>query len=269
MSKQLKKLSIIAFVVILILSVGYSVFNRVTYIPAVLMYHSVVSGQAENNLSVSTFAFDRQMNFLKKHHYRVVFIKQLAAMIREKRKIPHNTVAITFDDGWKDNYTNAYPILKKYELPANIFLTINEIGRPDRVSWDEVSIMLGSGLIDFGSHTLDHLYLKDVKSDSELKRQIFGSKKVLEQKIQRPVEGFCYPIGAFTPRIRQLVIDAGYKFATTVSPGKKYADQDLFALKRVKITEKSNNMFIFWAKVSGHYVYLKEHLTSKKKDYGY
>ena len=226
------------------------------------MYHSVNPNyNKENRLVVSPATFQRQVRFLKEHRFNVLPLEVLADLIREKKKIPAKTIAIALDDGYRDNYTYAFPILRKYNLPAAIFLIVNEVGRArgDRLIWDEIKTMQNSGIIAFGSHALDPEPLVNIKSEAELRRQIFDSKKILEEKLKRPVNMFSYASGLFDARIRQLVIDAGYRLAVATSPGKKYPNDDIFALKRVRISESAHNLFLFWIETSGFYTVIKEH----------
>jgi peptidoglycan/xylan/chitin deacetylase (PgdA/CDA1 family) len=198
------------------------------------------------------------MRFLKNHNYNVVKLEDAANLIREKQRIPLRTVAITFDDGYKDNYIYAFPILRKYNLPATVFIIINEIGRSDRLSWKEIEEMRASGLITFGSHTLSATPLIDIKSDPEIKRQIVESKRILEEKLGKHVASFSYPEGRFTDKIKQMVIDAGYELAVATSPGRKYSPNDLYLLKRLRISENAENLFVLWFETTGFYKYLKE-----------
>jgi len=235
-------------------------FLRSKYIVPILMYHSVnpKSIPGMNLLIVKPETFERQMHFLKLHRYNVVPLEELANLIRDKKKIPLGTLAITFDDGFRDNYVYAFPILKKYNLPATIFVIIQEIGRPDRLTWAQIEEMQASGLITFGSHGIGADPLIKIKTDSELKRQIFDSKKMLEEKLGSHIAGFCYPEGRFNEHIRQLVIEAGYEFAVATSPGKRYPSGDLYLLKRQRISENANNLFVLWFETTGFYKFLKE-----------
>lgn len=235
-------------------------FIQRKYVVPIIMYHSVSPDAApENRLAVSVEAFQRQMRFLKTHHYNVLPLESLAALIKDKKKIPPKSIAITFDDGYKDNYTFAFPILKKYNLPATIFVIVGKVGESGTLSWDEIKAMQGSGIVTFGSHSLKHLCLVDVKSDEELIRQIFDSKKILEGKIKQPVGAFSYPLGALNDKIKKLVIDAGYKLAVATNPGKKSRPDDIFSLKRLRISATSDNLFVFGLETSGFYTFIKEH----------
>lgn len=235
-------------------------FVKGQYVAPIIMYHSIdPNATAENRLAITPENFQRQMSFLKNHHYNVLTLESLASLIKEKKRIPSKSIAITFDDGYKDNYFYAFPILKKYNLPATIFIIVNEIGRPDRLSWDEIKEMQDSGLITFGSHTLGHEHLPDIKSEQDLKKQIFDSKSILEEKLNKKITIFSYPNGGFSDRVRRLVIDAGYKLAVATNPGKKFANDDIFALKRLRISATSDNLFVFWVEISGYYNFMREH----------
>ncbi|MFH0935506.1 MAG: polysaccharide deacetylase family protein [Candidatus Omnitrophota bacterium] len=231
------------------------------YVPPVIMYHSVLPGaKYENRLAVSVRTFERQMRFLKNHRYNVVTLQELADLVRRKNKIPPRTVAITFDDGNKDNYTYAFPILKKYGLPATLFVIVGEVGglRQDKLSWEEVRQMQDSGIFTIGSHALGPEPLTKIKSEEELRRQIFDSRKILKEQLGKEAEIFSYPEGRFNPEIRRLVIAAGYKAAVTTNPGRDYPDDDIFALKRLRISENAGDLFVFWVETSGFYTFMKE-----------
>lgn len=246
-------------VVTAILIIG-NLLNR-AYVFPILMYHSVSPSPVKGNrLAVSVKSFERQMRFLKEHNYNVITLDEAADFIKRKKRIPRNSVAITLDDGYKDNYTSAFPIFKKYHLPATMFIIINEVGRPqnDRLSWDEIMEMRDSGIITFGSHTLGPEPLVNFKSEEEVKRQIFESKRVLEDKLHRSVNTFSYPEGRFNANIKQLVKDAGYKVAVITSPGRRFACDDVFALKRLRISVTSDNLFVFWFNLTGFYTFIKE-----------
>ena len=254
------RLSVIFCLVITVAAI-FSANIRSLYMVPIIMYHSITpEATVENRMQVSVNSFTRQMRFLKLHHYNVVSLRMVGEMIRDKKKIPPKTVALTFDDGYKDNYIYAYPTLKQFGLPATMFIIVNEVGRPqnDRLSWDEIKEMQNSGLIVIGSHTLDHPYLPEVKSEAELKRQIFDSKKILEQVLGVPMDLFCYPAGRFNAQIRDLVIQAGYKFAFVTGLGKKFSNQDIYLIQRVRVAE-TDNLLDFWIKISGYYNSFRSH----------
>ncbi|MDP2905817.1 MAG: polysaccharide deacetylase family protein [Candidatus Omnitrophota bacterium] len=249
-------------IVIIALAAAIAGFIRLQYVVPVVMYHSVSDVvDHKNRTHVSTAVFERQMRFLKNHHYNVIPLAKAAEFIINKKKIPAKTIAITFDDGYKNNYTHAYPILKKYNLPAAIFIILDEVGRPqgDRLDWAEIKEMRASGLITIGSHALGPEPLINYKSEEMLRRQIFDSKRLLEQNLGAQVDIFSYPGGMFNAEIRRMVIDAGYKLAAATNPGKDYPSDDIFAIKRLRISENAGDLFVFGVETSGFYTFMKEH----------
>ena len=261
-----RRLTIFVLIILMVLGGGaYLWFNKLMqehYVAPILMYHSInpKSDKVLRRLIVSPRSFERQMRFFKEHRYNVMPLVSLAALIRDKKPIPPKTVAITFDDGYRDFYTYAFPVLEKYRLPATMFIIVDEVGRSegDRLSWQEIIRMQESGLVTFGSHAMGPEPLIKIKSPSELKRQIFLSKRILEEKLGQRVKAFSYPEGMFNPVIRQAVIDAGYKLAVATHPGRDYPDDDAFALKRLRISYSSDNLLVFWFETSGVYNFIRE-----------
>jgi len=253
---------IILGVVFLLSCLSFSLFIQQQYVAPIAMYHSVEpEAPPSNRLAVTPQTFERQMRFLKKFGYNVISLEELAGLIRQKKRIPSRTVALTFDDGYKNIYTYAFPILKKYRLPATAFIIVKEVGRPqnDRLSWEEIREMRDSGLVDIGSHCLGPEPLVNLESEQQLHNEIFESKRILEEKTGGAVSTFSYPEGRFNPHIRQLVIDAGYSLAAATSPGKRFTDDDVFALKRLRISSNSDNLLVYCIEISGFYTFIKEH----------
>lgn len=234
----------------------------------VIMYHSINPDRQNGSLLVVTPEnFRRQMDFLKKHRYNVISLEEAGRFIKNKKRPPARTIAITFDDGYQDNYTYAFPILKEYNFPATIFIVVNEVGNPPqkRLGWEEIKLMQDSGLITFGSHTANHPNLAGVSSPETMRDEIQGSKKILEEKLGRKVESFCYPGGRFTKAARQAAIDAGFKLAVATNPGKSIPNDDVFLIKRIRISKNCDNLFIFWVETSGYYNLMRESKGKKNE----
>ena len=235
------------------------------YMLPIAMYHSVrPSVPAGNVLTVSVRVFDRQMRFLKNNNYAVMPLDQAVALIAQRKKVPARAVVLTFDDGEEDNYLYAFPILKKYGLPATIFLVVGDIGKPDKLKWEQIRQMQDSGLITFGSHSMSHPFLDSVSPAPDLEKEIRGSKAVLESMLGKPITMFAYPLGRFNKDVRQRVIDAGYRVAVGTNPGKKIGNDDVFALKRLRISENAGNLFVFWFETTGYYNLIRENRQHKK-----
>ncbi|MFC1754569.1 polysaccharide deacetylase family protein [Thermoproteota archaeon] len=264
MSLRIVKVLSVVCILALFLAIGLGFFLKSKYVGPVLMYHYVLDSQKakKDRRIVTPNSLESQLNFLKTNNYNVIPLEEFATLVREKKDIPNNTVVLTFDDGHLDNYTNAYPILKKYGLPATMFIIVEDLSTPGSVTKDQIREMSDSGLITIGSHALHGEHLPSMSDESELKKEIYDSKESLEKILGKPVNCFSYPIGGFTEKIREMVINAGYTAAVATSPGVDYPDDDVFAIKRVRISESSKNLFIFWFASSGLYRYI---LSARKK----
>lgn len=230
-------------------------FLRTKYVPPILMYHKIDYNYMQSKLSVSPESFERQMRLLSKK-YKVLPLEKMVKLIAEGKR-EKKVVAITFDDGYENNYLYAYPILLKYEIPATIFVTVNYIGKQSYLSWDQIKEMQNSGLIEIGSHTINHVNLKEL-SLKELRKEIFESKKILEARLGNKIKFISYPGGAFDERVKKMVKLAGYQAGFTTDPGEKFPNDDIFALKRVRISRSSDNLLVFRIYTSGYYTWIKE-----------
>lgn len=251
------RLIIIAVLFITALSI-FAVLCKAAYVVPVLMYHSIDHNDKVTKLSVSPESFARQMEFLHKRKYNVVTLDKIVSYLDKKEKIPPHTLAITLDDGYDNNYKYAYPVLKKYNIPAAIFIIVSKVGKSGYLTWDEIKEMSDSGIITIGSHTMNHLWLPDV-APKVLESEIRQSKKILEEKIGKSVRYFCYPIGAHDQKVKDAVRDAGYSCAVGTNPGKFKSSNDIYAIKRIKISRTSDNLFVFWFETSGIYTWVKEY----------
>jgi peptidoglycan/xylan/chitin deacetylase (PgdA/CDA1 family) len=242
------------------------VFLKTAYVVPVLMYHSVDGNENVTKLSVAPENFESQMEFFRKNHYNVVGLDRIVSYMQKKEKMPARTVAITFDDGYYNNYKYAYPVLKKYNFPATIFMITSKIGQDGWCGWKELKEMSDSGIITIGSHTKSHLWLPDMGS-KQLKEELIESKAILEKGLGRSVDFLCYPIGARNDRVERFARDAGYLGAVATNPGRFSPSNDIYAIKRIKISRTSRNHIVLWFESSGYYTWIKE--QRKRDQYEY
>lgn len=254
----MRKFSVIAAsIALVVIGSAAFVFMKTAYVVPVLMYHAIDHNDKATKLSVSPESFERQMEFLHKNKYNVLTLDGLAAYIKNKRDIPFKTVAITFDDGFYNNYQFAYPVLKKYNIPATIFIIVAKIGQPGYLGWKEIKEMSDSGVVTIGSHTLSHKWLPEMGT-RQLKSELAGSKAMLEEKTGKPVNVLCYPIGAHDQRVERETSLAGYTCAVATNPGRISPIDDVYSIKRIKVSRTSDNLFVFWLETSGYYTWVKE-----------
>lgn len=199
---------------------------------------------------------------LLKEKDRTASLEEIVSFLASEGTSLPKKVAVTFDDGYRDIYTHAFPILKQFCIPATIFLIAGWVGKKEFLSWEEVREMSQQG-ITFGSHTQNHLYLPSVSSRESLKEEIDDSKAFLEDRLGREIPFFSYPVGGFTEEVKETVRKAGYKAAFTTNRREKGNLKDLYALTRIKMTESSGSFPVFQVKTSGYY----EQFKRKKRPY--
>lgn len=252
-----RRVGLIAAIGIFAVIAAGAVYLHQRYVLPVLMYHSVLETVAPGNrLAVSARTFDRQMGFLRRFGYRVLPLEQAVEVFKDGKR-PARTVVITFDDGFADNFTYAFPVLQKYRIPATVFLIYSSVGTPGYLDWDQIRQMRDSGLVTFGSHSVSHPSLPKLAPDA-LAREVEGSKELLEERLGRPVALFAYPMGQYDCAVQQAAVKAGYAAAVATNPGKKAGDRDVFAIKRLRISENAGNLAVFFAETSGYYNFVRE-----------
>lgn len=205
----------------------------------VLIYHYIRDGvpasdQLGISLSVPTANFEQQMNYLASNGYHTVTPADLYFALENKSGLPNKSVLLTFDDGYTDFYTNAYPVLKKYQLRSTLFMIVDWIGRPGYLTAAQLLQMHSEGLVDVESHTLNHVSLPSVSS-AQARTEIFDSKTKLENLLGKKVVIFCYPYGAYNSAVAQLVAQAGYVMAFSTRYGSFETDKEIYYLRRVRI----------------------------------
>jgi peptidoglycan/xylan/chitin deacetylase (PgdA/CDA1 family) len=252
MIKIIKRALIVLIALSLVLSAVYFLWLSPRYTVPILTYHRF--GYENNTLFVTPENFSKQMGYLERRSYRVISLTELAEGIKSNKIFPHNTVVITIDDGYKDNFIYAYPILKKHNFPATIFIIPSRIGKKnDFMNWQDVKIVLRDKIL-IGAHTINHAFLPSIKEKSALWNEIKGCKKEIENITRSRVDHFCYPLGFFNDEVKRLVEEAGYMSACSTNRGKYRSNKDVYQLNRVKVTNSDmNKPFSFIAKLSGYY----------------
>ena len=182
---------------------------------------------------MSPYYFDLQMKAFKDAGYETYFVKDVPKILSGDLKVGSRSAVLTFDDGYRDFYSIVLPILKKYNLKASLYIIVDYIGWKDFLSKEEIQHIIDSKLVEIGSHTLDHVYLKNMKKEIAM-HQITESKKQLEEMFHIPVETFAYPFGAFTEESIELVKGATYSAAVSVIPGRTQSSDNLFYMSRLR-----------------------------------
>jgi peptidoglycan/xylan/chitin deacetylase (PgdA/CDA1 family) len=221
----------------------------------IVMYHHIESSRDYKPNFVSPKSFQFQMDYLSRNQYNVITLDELVEGIKNKKAFKPNTVVITFDDGSVDNYTEAFPVLRSHHFPAMFFIISSFINKPEFLSLEQIKEMQKNGM-QLGSHTRSHAYLPDV-SHEQLLAEIKDSKTDLERVLAQGIDYLAYPVGGFNEEIKQIVKESGYKGACTTNRGFDHYNQDVYELKRIRLSEKDSTDLKMWWKLSGYYNLLR------------
>lgn len=216
---------------------------------SILMYHSI--SDEEDFFCVRPGAFRKQMQRLKRD--REVITLQDLLIRMEKGTLKGTEVVVTFDDGYADNYTRAFPVLRELEIPATVFVTTGLVGKKDkkgRVMLDEKAIreMHESGFIDIEPHSVSHPKLAKLKQ-VEVEKEMQDSKRYLEELLGKTCEFFAYPSGNYNNESISILRKLNFAAGLTVSEGTVDSSTDHFRLRRNSI-DRSTSSVQFAGKIS-------------------
>ena len=216
----------------------------------ILGYHRIGPHRPDHVPTVTAEAFERQLDLLTKCRFRVLSLDGVLDRLDRGEPAPRRSVVITFDDGYAETHTLAWPLLRKHGFPATVFVTPEEVGLPGFATWEQIMDMSRDAMT-IGSHTMHHSYLPDVR-EAQLPEEVIRSKAVIEERVGRRVDYLSYPIGGYTPKAQAAAREAGYRAAVTTNRGVSRA-VDRFALRRVKMTDRDANPLYLLVKTSGYY----------------
>jgi peptidoglycan/xylan/chitin deacetylase (PgdA/CDA1 family)/glycosyltransferase involved in cell wall biosynthesis len=241
----------------------------------VLMYHRVVSETPEysrHGIWVTARSFEQNLFSLKQRGCTPITFEQLRLFLSGEFTLPRKPVILTFDDGYEDNYTYAFPLLKKYGFSAVIFLVSDETRRINFWDADEPQVPLvnneqilemSEAGIEFGSHTVTHPNLSQC-SPEQIRSELIESKQMIEQLTGKKIVSLAYPFGAVNETIKSIAAETGYHFgiATNSGPCKFY--EDLFEIRRTQIFPWTDR-FGFWKKTQQWYVRYKQRKSKETR----
>jgi peptidoglycan/xylan/chitin deacetylase (PgdA/CDA1 family) len=242
-----------------------------------LGYHSVYSLENGNvlrhedykHLSIPVSLLRAHVEYLKTHQYKFLSLEDLVAIKQGTKKVPRHSVFIYFDDGFRDNYVNAYPVLKEQGVPATIFLATDLIDQKktmwenvpvespsdlsDRrrifLTWDELRAM--KDVFSFGSHSKSHPKFTTLTLE-EMEREVVDAQERIHQELGIQVHAFSYPHGRSNAASRAVLEKNGYDIAVTTAYGFNEANADWMSLKKVSV-KASDDMLIFKLKLGIYY----------------
>jgi peptidoglycan/xylan/chitin deacetylase (PgdA/CDA1 family) len=216
----------------------------------VLTYHSI--DDSRSVISTSPEKFREQMHQLQERSFKVISLNEVVTRIKKGQSLPKKTVSITFDDGFKNFYHIAYPILKQYGYTATVFLVPAYCGQNnqwngqpegipvlDLLDWDQIKSMADNG-IDFGAHTQHHTDLSTV-SLKHARDEVVSSKLAIQEHLGQNALFFAYPYGKVTNKIR-LTVKNEFCGACSDRLGFVNQESDIYSLPRIDMYYLANNM---------------------------
>ena len=221
------------------LTIIFAVINFVMPTPegfAILEYHQVTDEAVDPDFeryNVPPDEFSAQLDFLQANGYTTITLQDFMRAVHGKTTLPPKPIVLTFDDGYKDNYTEMLPILEAHGMTAVVYVITNELGKENYLSLDELKDMQRRG-IEIGSHTADHLPLTEMTEDEQL-YQIQASKRFLEWSGLATIYSLSYPNGAFTDELTEILRREEYLTAVTGDAGLNTLTTDPYKLYRVNI----------------------------------
>lgn len=209
-------------------------FTKIKGSIPVLMYHSI-GFEKDNPVRIPADKFDEQMKYLKDNGFYTLSMDETYDYFSKGKPIPEKSIVLTFDDGYLDNYTKLYPILKKYKFKGTIFVITGAIDKEKDFLTSAQLKELDKNCLDIQSHTFAHEKLSEIPYDKQVKT-LKTSKDFLEKQLNKKVSYLAYPYGKYTKNTIKAAKEAGYSMAFTTDG--KWSDKSngIFTLNRVYIS---------------------------------
>lgn len=207
----------------------------------ILMYHYISAAPSTNDrirygLSVTPEMFDAQLKLLQDNALTTITLRDLYEHLAVGRPLPPQPVILTFDDGYIDNYTNAFPILQKYGMTGTFFVLTGpaDDGDPTYLSWDMIQEMSRAGM-DIQLHSREHFDMRNRPPDW-LFFQIIGGRQSIEGHTGKPVIFIAYPSGKYDASVQRFLRDANFWAAVTTVSGRRHVLANALNWDRVRIS---------------------------------
>lgn len=211
-------------------------YGPCAYAPT-LMYHHIqpmeeAKAAGHQYLNVAPETFRTQLQYIKDKGYNVVSMSELIAFFDSGTPLPKKPILITIDDGYKDNHTYAFPILREFSYPATIFLSTGLMNNGDYLNWDQISEMSGHKIL-MANHTWSHKNLQ-TNQDVVTKEIQTASTQLSQRGLDNP-KTFAYPYGLVSSQARVALKNEGYTIAFTTRPGSALCKQQRLDLPRIRV----------------------------------
>lgn len=216
----------------------------------ILLYHYIEYVQDKKDtirisLNITPFIFESQLKTLVDNGYTFITAYQLADMLDGLIPVPQKPVLLTFDDGYRDFYTDAFPLLKKYNAKATAYIVPGFLNMPNYMYTSQLKEIVQNGLVEIGAHTVHHAYLKGIRLQDVIS-EVVKSKTMLENMFHVYVVSFAYPYGAFDQQAIDVVRNAGFRTAVSTVPGIIQSQTNRFYLFRIRPGGRTGMTLLNW-----------------------
>lgn len=204
----------------------------------VLMYHRIDTVLSAHDpitvgLTVMAPAFEAQLQFLRQHGFRSVTLDDMWTGVVRRAPASGRDIVLTFDDGYEDNYTVAFPLLRRYGFTGTFFVVTSTVGTSDHLTVAQIKEMAVAGMA-FGSHGQHHVDFSALPP-SIARSELENSKRLIGGWAGDPVTFFAYPSGRYSASVERSLADLGYRGAVTEIPGFVSATSRPYELERVRV----------------------------------
>ena len=207
----------------------------------IITYHSI--DDSGSVVSTSPAVFRRQMKYLSEAGYTSLQLRDMISTFKNGNQLPAKPIVLTFDDGFKNFYSHAFPVLSEFGLCATVFLVTDfcgrhndwggnppELPRSELLSWSDIKALNDAG-IEFGSHTRTHPDLTKLSS-AAAEAEITQSKSMIEDALGKETVTFAYPFGRKNASIRNIAA-SNFEASCSVELGKMTTRSDFSSLERI------------------------------------
>lgn len=228
----------------------------------ILMYHRVNDG-IRKEISVTASSFRWQMSYLNKKGFKVISMDEALEMLT-RGDMKGKYIVLTFDDGYSDFYTNAYPVLEQFAFPSLVYLVPGfietgkvfwwdrDVGESSLMNWTQICDLKNRGHVQFGSHTFSHPDL-NLLDDQSIEEELVLSKQVLQDKLHKEVRHFAYPRGIYAKSaewVEKGIYDTGVLIFDGMEITGSGKPVNPFQLKRMPV-QRSDGKYLFVARLKG------------------
>ena len=207
----------------------------------ILMYHYISTPPSANDLlryglSVTPDMFEAQLKLLSDNGFKTITLREMYDYLAVGKPLPEKPIILTFDDGYLDNFTNAFPLLKQYGMTGTFFVLTGpaDDGNPNYLSWNMIQVMSDNGM-DIQLHSRDHYDMRG-RSDDWLFFQIIGGRQSIEGHTGKPVIFMAYPSGKYDSNVLHFLKAYNFWGAVTTASGKTHVLKDALIWDRVRIS---------------------------------